>query len=367
MMYMRSKNLFNFIFLVLYVSIMCTGCSSLYNLLPNFDIDSVPDDKRVYYGIFESNADGTQTTLISSADRNFSNPALSSDNTKILVDKNEKTIAYVDDDEMAGSGIFIMNIDGSNLYQISSSGYVNSPQFIPGSPHSMSFINGKSLVLVNDDGGEQAILLAPNPMTHIENYDWFLDGTHVLISARSIDPWLHKIYIANASTNEITYLIDGQFPKISPSGEEILFIKESKPYIAKSDGTGIRPLTTDSIKTNYDANNTYQLVWSRDGNKVIYASSSGEVYAINSDGSNRVKLVDGFDPKLSPDGAKFSYYKAIDFMSVETYVYNIESGVSVRLHQFGRINNNITWTKDSQKVIYYKQYLKYQPDKESYY
>ncbi|MFL2628009.1 MAG: DPP IV N-terminal domain-containing protein [Dehalococcoidia bacterium] len=109
-------------------------------------------------------------------------------------------------------------------------------------------------------------------------------------------------------------------PKWSPDGNNIAFVSnrdgQSQIFVMNSDGTNEIPLTDN------DAQN-YQPSWSPDGTKIVFLSNRddpnraiddyfpAEIYIMNSDGSNQIRLTNNdfhdYEPSLSPDGTKIVF------------------------------------------------------------
>ena len=109
-------------------------------------------------------------------------------------------------------------------------------------------------------------------------------------------------------------------PKWSPDGNNIAFVSnrdgQSQIFVMNSDGTNEIPLTDN------DAQN-YQPSWSSDGTKIVFLSNRddpnraiddyfpAEIYIMNSDGSNQIRLTNNdfhdYQPSLSPDGTKIVF------------------------------------------------------------
>ena len=109
-------------------------------------------------------------------------------------------------------------------------------------------------------------------------------------------------------------------PKWSPDGNNIAFVSnrdgQSQIFVMNSDGTNEIPLTVN------DAQN-YQPSWSPDGTKIVFLSNRddpnraiddyfpAEIYIMNSDGSNQIRLTNNdfhdYEPSLSPDGTEIVF------------------------------------------------------------
>ena len=137
-----------------------------------------------------------------------------------------------------------------------------------------------------------------------------------------------EIYVMNPDGSDQTNIThnsawDG-LPAWSPDGKKIAFSSNrdgsSEIYVMNADGTGVRRLTYDFAENDLAGN--YGPDWSPDGTKIAFTSfyrvdlnassrNNADIYVINADGSNEVRLTNGpsddFDPDWSPDGTRIAF------------------------------------------------------------
>jgi len=161
----------------------------------------------------------------------------------------------------AGSGIYIMNADGTNITKIVEKG--KYPAWSP---------DGKKIIFISCRENEYG-----------------------------------KIYIINTNDGNITKLtIDSNITKITigesftwrPDGKKIAFVcwigETQQICVMNVDGTNL------TIVTNFQGvMNIKELNYSPDGKKIAFVSGS-EIYIINADGTNLTKLAEGNYPTWSP-------------------------------------------------------------------
>ncbi|MEE1092398.1 MAG: peptidase S9, partial [Prevotella sp.] len=108
----------------------------------------------------------------------------------------------------------------------------------------------------------------------------------------------------------------------SPNGKQIVYqvgyysVKENKGHhvlcIINADGTGNKQLTKS-------AKNETDPTWIEGGKRIAYLSG-GQIWAMNADGSERIKLTDdktGIDAfKFSPDGKRIILIKSMPFNEI---------------------------------------------------
>ena len=155
---------------------------------------------------------------------------------------------------------------------------------------------------------------------------WSPDGEWIAFPLAPADPYaelgIHLISTDGSALHTLADVDDAEdtHPVWSPDGSQLLFVStadnkeddsidscdRSVIYRVSSDGSDLLRLTEDDVES-------YDPVWSPDGRRVAYVvfeNESNEVYVMNADGSNRVRLTvpeDNADehlPSWSPDGAQ---------------------------------------------------------------
>ncbi|WP_281289668.1 LpqB family beta-propeller domain-containing protein [Fodinibius salinus] len=217
--------------------------------------------------VFLMNTDGSSPTkLTDNSDTDFAGP-ISPTGTKI---------AFVSDRGGSTTHLYVMNADGSNVQQLTSSG-----------------------ASVN-------LLLA--------GISWSPDGsTLAFVDSRSGNGEVYTIGADGSGEQRLTNnSATDTWPHWSPDGSKILYASDTdgdyEIYTMNTDGTGRQQLTTDS-------DNNGMARWSPDGSKVAFASNrSGnlEIYTMNPDGTGvqQVTSDPGSDefPSWSPDGSELAFY-----------------------------------------------------------
>ncbi|TYP91292.1 protein of unknown function (DUF5050) [Fodinibius salinus] len=239
--------------------------------------------------VFLMNTDGSSPTkLTDNSDADFAGP-ISPTGTKI---------AFVSNRGGSGYHLYVMDADGSNIQQLTSSGaQVVLTGGVSWSP------DGSSLAFVDGRSGNNEI------------YTIGADGSGE-----------QRLTNNSAADN---------FPHWSPDGSKVLYTSatdgDQEIYTMNPDGTGRQQLTTDT-----DANLTPR--WSADGSKIAFSSDrsgNNELYTMNTDGTGvqQVTSDPGTDiyPSWSPDGSELAFYTGRDG-DVEVYKINADgSGIPTNL------------------------------------
>jgi|WetSurSiteA1Bulk_404760.scaffolds.fasta_scaffold08081_3 Tol biopolymer transport system component len=219
-----------------------------------------------FYELYSINIDGTNLTLIDRANRYLGSADWTLDDTKIIYSKNRNE--STDDKDLI-------------LYD---------------------FIT-KVKVTLTDSGNNYSAKFSP------DNRIVYSQDNNMSAS----------IYLMNIDgSNKQLIITDASNPIWSPGGKRIAYIstgdlKSPQIFIACADGSNSRQLTK-TYHANWDSGfptfGNYNPQWSPDGKKIVYQSDVNdglpEIYIMNSDGSNQVRLTNtdrrNENPVISSDG-----------------------------------------------------------------
>lgn len=173
------------------------------------------------------------------------------------------------------------------------------------------------------------------------------DGSMLVFMADPIGSssawWDMEIYLYDFTTDSLLQLTDNGFPsedpKISPDGRMIVF----KQYVPSLDSSDIFTIALDGTdlsrltETSVEESGPY---FSPDGSKITYwiqSNADAEVWWMDSDGSNQIKLVDYSNIQdmypvfLTSDKVLYTSWPSSTNLTDEIHLFTISSGIDVRL------------------------------------
>lgn len=155
-------------------------------------------------------------------------------------------------------------------------------------------LNSCGILKIKDDGTSKQFLIRGRMP------DWSPDGSYIIYIGLTSEVYkiknndtTQRERITNLnSINPYAYLI--QYPKYSPDGSKIVFESNANVWLMDNDGMNQKQITS---------NGGLQPSWSSNGQKIVYIGSSndnkynpiedGTVWIMNADGSNKQQLTFG--------------------------------------------------------------------------
>jgi Tol biopolymer transport system component len=249
-----------------------------------------PDIYNNPYDIYTMNPDGTGQTRLTNTGAD--SPAFSKDHSKI---------AYVNEKDVQ---VYVMNADGTNQHQITTAGGY-FPAFSPDGSKITFTRNDQSgntsdIYIVNIDGSQ--LVQITNDQARNQGSSFSPDGKKILfcrsefavnqtnVYMMNIDG-SNKIQLTGDSNPSSTY--ESSFPAhFSPDGKKIVFEsirdgnREGAIYTMNADGSNVTILTDSSVSNLFPR-------YSPEGTKIVFRSKrdgNWEIYTMNVDGSNQIRL-----------------------------------------------------------------------------
>jgi len=244
-----------------------------------------------------------------------------------------RQIAFKSDRE-GNFDIYVMNADGSEQQRVTEhSANDEDPAWSP---------DGKTLAFQSDrESGLEIYLIKPDgsdltPLTRTMGRNglpaWSPDGKRMAYTGNRYLGW--NVYVMNLDKTDDNRITDGHGacrPDWSPDGKKLAYVSgedtdKSNIWIMNPDGSERRKLTDD------DKNYNYYPAWSPDGRYLVYAKSpdkkhgNWELYLVSTDGNKQVRLTNHPAKDKFPDwyGGEISDELFDKLASRQKFVYEAE-------------------------------------------
>jgi|GEM_PF-795108 len=260
-------------------------------------------------GIYVMNADGSNQTRVPIAGN--AHPVVwSPDGTKF---------AYAAERDGA-MHICVSNIDGSGEVNLTKGGAGGiSPTWSPDGAR-IAYVSGSGLRVMNADGSNQRQIADQTLVSGINSPKWSPDGSLIMFSGgRFSSPGPAKAYLISPDGTNFTHLNDTFAPYYdpawSPDGAKIVFRTHHELAadigVINLDGTGFVKLSPNN--RIIDSQPAWQPLVRSEGKIVFTSERDGnpEIYSMDADGSNQRNLTNNpskdATPAWSPDGKRIAF------------------------------------------------------------
>jgi Tol biopolymer transport system component len=148
----------------------------------------------------------------------------------------------------------------------------------------------------------------------------------------------------------LEFIDTGKHPKIT-NVKPLYFIKHGNIY---TQGSSENLVTSSQVLVDEECLNVRI---SPDGKKISYEVMGGNLYVMNSDGSNRVDLGEGYNARWAPDSEYLIYMVTEDdghqFLSSELFISHSDGSAKLQLtNSEFELEMNPSWSPNGQQVVY---------------
>lgn len=252
--------------------------------------------------------------------------------------------------------IHVMDADGSNTVRLTFKLGGSDPMWSPDGTR-IAFATGTGLWLMNPDGSELAQLGPSVGSCRYEEPAWSPDGTKVAFAIRCFDA--SAIFITDIADDFVPPLLTlgtrDTDPAWSPDGSRIAFTSGERGHgeiwVMNADGSGetfLGPVDPACSAADPDAR---EPAWSPDGVSIVFSFRCHEhwdIYRMDADGSGLVRLTDSvvedFEPAWSSDGRWIAFASGHPFRSSNIHVMNADGSSPMNLTEgVGGRNFSPSW------------------------
>ena len=252
---------------------------------------------------------------------------------------NGQKIAFITPDTTPGeqkSALYVMNADGTNKTQLAEDAW-SKPSWSPD--------GGKIAFTTGDQGDEGEDLSVIDA-----------DGTHKVslstaapFSGNPEDATLFGSPVWSPTGNKIAFAsrtVAKAAASVSPEPASATAEGLTGIYLINVDGTGLCKLTTGTESL------AYSLAWSPDGEQIAFEHKD-TINEINTDGSGRKPLAEGYLAAWSPVGQKIAFLNDLPIKYVQfLHVINADGSGVRRLAKTAPPGDLPTWSPDGEKIAF---------------
>ena len=160
-----------------------------------------------------------------------------------------------------------------------------------------------------------------------------------------------NIHIINPDRTNEARLTKGAQPIWSPNGKRIAYlIEEENIYLINQDGQ-------EKLKVVENIEGTYSrryFSWSPDSKEIVFVKD-GSIWVINTDRSNLIRIIKGNDiisPVFSPDGNKIAYFEKENGQECFRVINRDGSGKTTLAKDYFDRPLTLNWSPNGKKIVY---------------
>ena len=248
-------------------------------------------------------------------------------------------------------------------------------------PPAPSVLQGERIMFVSDrDGNPEIYAMSPDGsaakrLTKHDAIDrapvWSPDGRRVAFVSNRGGRW--GIYAMSVDGSDAVHLTNNdandRAPVWSPDGRRIAFLSD------RDADRSYAPMTPEIYSMNADGSNAIRLtdndfeddapIWSPDGQRIAFVSirdGNADIYAMNADGTEITRLTKhnaaDWQPAWSPDGQRIAFVSLRDAdmshfpPASEIYSMNADGSDMTRLTHNDLVDENPAWSPDGQRIAF---------------
>lgn len=244
-------------------------------------------------------------------------------------------------DDAPISGLLVYSGEAADIYllDLATQQVTQLTMGMPIDIHPMLSPDGQTVVFERSSVGESVIYLVDadggnlRPLVEVgEAPSWSPDGSRIVYSVR-VDSE-DTIYVVDADGRNRERLLppgeNGYNPVWSPDGSQIAFIRNLNLFVMDADGSNVRPVYMNNAEMASCP------AWSPDGQQIAFHNyaDSRQIVLVDADRTNVRVLTDGPEdncPTWSPDGQYIVFASVRDTGNIELYMIDVDGHNLVKL------------------------------------